>query len=118
LIGYAQNPNQEWRRLWKYSRGKKFVSHEPPILEGAGYYPMVPYEAENLDVVFRHEAYADYDQLKRKCQYYGYGTPSFDNWHNYLHSTEERIPVERILPWAPPTGVLVRYDFFNKRKAA
>lgn len=80
---YAQNPNQEWLRTWRFSPGAIWAAHEPPILVSfsddgltktdiAKIKPFTQDEMEQAGVVFQHFAYATEDQLNFKELYYGY----------------------------------------------
>lgn len=80
---YAQNPNQEWLRTWRYRPGATWATHEPPRLvvsdgetakpaDIARVNPFTQDEMEQLGVVFHHFAYATEDQLSFKELYYGY----------------------------------------------
>jgi glycosyltransferase involved in cell wall biosynthesis len=79
---YAQNPNQEWLRTWRYKPGAVWVSHEPPRLEEplangqwcnvAAINPFLHHETESKGLVFQHFAYVTSEQLRFKEQYYGY----------------------------------------------
>ncbi|MBD2627872.1 FkbM family methyltransferase [Trichormus variabilis] len=79
---YAQNPQQEWLRTWKYKPGSFWAAHEPPILvepllDGqhqniAAINPFLHDETEKNGLVFQHFAYVTSEQLRFKEQYYGY----------------------------------------------
>ncbi|MBW4558381.1 MAG: FkbM family methyltransferase [Trichormus sp. ATA11-4-KO1] len=79
---YAQNPNQEWLRTWRFRPGAFWVAHEPPVLVETlpnGQYknvatenPFLHQETENFGLVFQHFAYATKEQLQFKEKYYGY----------------------------------------------
>jgi glycosyltransferase involved in cell wall biosynthesis/predicted O-methyltransferase YrrM len=79
---YAQNPNQDWLRTWKFKPGAFWAAHEPPVLVEAradGEYqnlakinPFLHAETEQAGLVFQHFAYATKEQLLFKEQYYGY----------------------------------------------
>jgi glycosyltransferase involved in cell wall biosynthesis len=79
---YAQNPQQEWLRTWKFTPGALWVAHEPPILvipSADGQYqnvaainPFLHAETEKACLVFQHFAYSTKEQLIFKEQYYGY----------------------------------------------
>ena len=80
---YAQNPEQEWLRTWRYEPGAVWAAHEPPVLvagEGdaakttdiAKIKPFTQNDMEQAGVVFHHVAYATEQQLSFKELYYGY----------------------------------------------
>ncbi|MCJ2135819.1 hypothetical protein MKK69_17460 [Methylobacterium sp. J-026] len=81
---YAQNPNQEWLRVWNYKPGMIWHAHEPPILlkayHNAGNVqfrdmgrenPFSHAETESLGAVFDHLSYVLESQLAFKESYYG-----------------------------------------------
>jgi FkbM family methyltransferase len=79
---YAQNPQQEWLRTWRYKPGSVWVAHEPPRLEEplptgqwrdiASVNPFLHQETESHGLIFQHFAYATKEQLQFKEKYYGY----------------------------------------------
>ncbi|MFC5507986.1 glycosyltransferase family 4 protein [Bosea massiliensis] len=96
---YAQNPEQEWLRTWRFVPGAIWDAHEPPILvrtegEGAearkldiaGQNPFTHDEMERAGVVFHHFAYATPAQLSFKEQYYGYKGAT-EMWRNLNEQT-------------------------------
>ena len=79
---YAQNPQQDWLRTWRFKPGCVWVAHEPPILvenlpDGqqknvAALNPFRHAETEKEGLIFQHFAYVTPEQLSFKEQYYGY----------------------------------------------
>jgi hypothetical protein len=81
---YAQNPQQEWLRTWRYRPGAIWTAHEPPTLvthdsdhgakatDIAKINPFTQDEMERVGAVFHHFAYANEQQLAFKEIYYGY----------------------------------------------
>jgi hypothetical protein len=80
---YANNPQQDWLRTWRYRPGDYWASHSPPVLarkdaensslqDVARIYPFRHFETEAMGAVFQHFAYATEDQLAFKEIYYGY----------------------------------------------
>jgi glycosyltransferase involved in cell wall biosynthesis len=91
---YAQNPQQEWLRTWRYAPGATWAAHEPPMLVAAGgkagaatptdiarVNPFTQDEMEQEGVVFHHFAYATEAQLTFKEVYYGY-KDALARWRN------------------------------------
>lgn len=64
------NRAYEWLRLWKFTPGQHFVTHEPPALEGQKYFVLKPFTAM-LGLVFDHYAYLYRHQVEFKAKYYG-----------------------------------------------
>lgn len=79
---YAQNPKQEWLRVWRFEPGMKWDKHEPPVLagfdaDGNSYdvglkCPFTHREMELCGAVFDHFAYTTPEQARFKEAYYGY----------------------------------------------
>jgi glycosyltransferase involved in cell wall biosynthesis len=80
---YAQNPAQEWRRVWHFKPGDIWIAHEPPILKRRkrtpfsllnfrARKPFTQDETEAVGAVFQHCAYVTEAQLRFKETYYGY----------------------------------------------
>ncbi len=63
----------EWWRAWRYIPGMKFVSHEPPLLDGTLH--GIPYFKDETTAwfgKFDHYAYATESQVVYKEKFYGY----------------------------------------------
>lgn len=81
-FNYAQNPKQEWLRVWRFEPGMKWDKHEPPVLagydaDGEAYdvgqkAPFMHREMEMCGAVFDHFAYTTPEQARFKESYYGY----------------------------------------------
>jgi len=79
---YAQNPQQDWLRTWRFKPGAFWISHEPPRLvealpnsecrDVAAVNPFLHEETEKQGLVFQHFAYVTSEQLQFKEIYYGY----------------------------------------------
>lgn len=86
---YAQNPKQEWLRVWRFEPGMKWDKHEPPVLAGYGpggeaydvgqQAPFTHREMEMCGAVFDHFAYTTAEQARFKEAYYGY-TNAVEQW--------------------------------------
>ena len=95
---YAQNPNQEWLRVWKFRPGDDWTAHEPPILTGkrngnivdiGRHNPFMHDEMESIGAVFEHYAYVLPEQLKFKETYYGY-KGALKQWQNLQLDIEKK----------------------------
>lgn len=81
-FNYAQNPQQEWQRVWRFEPGMIWDKHEPPTLRSydanrvafdVGWKnPFTQREMEACGAVFDHFAYATVSQAQFKESYYGY----------------------------------------------
>jgi len=106
--GYAQNPEQEWRRAWRFRPGMKWLSHEPPVLAerlsdgswrdvGRGrIFTHAETEADGL--VFQHYAYATEGQVAFKEQYYGYAG-AVDAWRRLQAADRFPALLRETLSW-------------------
>jgi FkbM family methyltransferase len=105
---YAQNPQQEWLRTWRYKPGAVWVAHEPPRLveplpDGrwrnvAEVNPFVHEETEQLGLIFQHFAYVTPDQLRFKERYYGY-TNAVSNWEALQTQTKFPLLLREYFSW-------------------
>jgi glycosyltransferase involved in cell wall biosynthesis len=104
---YAQNPNSEWLRVWRYRPGMVWAAHEPPMLvrdDGHGREinvgleaPLWHGETEQAGLVFQHFAYVTEAQLRFKEVYYGY-TGAVEGWRR-LQQTERPDLLRNFFPW-------------------
>jgi glycosyltransferase involved in cell wall biosynthesis len=105
---YAQNPQQEWLRTWRYKPGSVWVAHEPPRLaeplpngqwrDIASVNPFTHDETENLGLVFQHFAYVTSEQLQFKEQYYGY-KDAVSQWQKLQAQTQFPVLLRQYFPW-------------------
>jgi len=105
---YAQNPNMEWLRTWRFSPGMRWAAHEPPVLaapapdgtwqDQARIKPFMHEDTEKAGLVFQHFAYATRTQVEFKEAYYGY-KGAVDRWE--LLQAQDRLPVplKGLIPW-------------------
>lgn len=69
---YGDHP-YEWLRAWRYIPGRRFVSHEPPVLEcDDPARRMSKTESRKLVGEFQHHAYATEEQCAFKQDFYSY----------------------------------------------
>ncbi|MCC5636096.1 FkbM family methyltransferase [Nostoc sp. CHAB 5844] len=105
---YAQNPQQEWLRTWRFKPGAFWAAHEPPVLvetvannqykNVAAVNPFLHQETENRGLVFQHFAYVTPEQLKFKEQYYGYKN-AVNQWNALQQVNQFPILLREFLPW-------------------
>jgi glycosyltransferase involved in cell wall biosynthesis len=97
--GYG-NRATEWCRAWRFTMGRKFVKHEPPIMTNQGL-GADRKETREYGLVFDHFSWVLPDQVKAKCLYYG-GQYSYDAWKR-LQSAEFPVSdLSQYLPWVGP----------------
>jgi glycosyltransferase involved in cell wall biosynthesis len=105
---YAQNPQQEWLRTWRYKPGSVWVAHEPPRLaeplpngqwrDIASVNPFTHEQTEQLGLVFQHFAYVTPEQLQFKEQYYGYKN-AVAQWQKLQEQTQFPVLLRQYFPW-------------------
>jgi glycosyltransferase involved in cell wall biosynthesis len=105
---YAQNPQQEWLRTWRFKPGAVWAAHEPPTLveplpngewrNVASVNPWLHEETEERGLVFQHFAYVIPEQLKFKEQYYGY-TNALLQWIALQQQTKFPVLLRQYLGW-------------------
>lgn len=69
--GQFGNRDGEWLRLWRYSPGMRFKTHEPPVMDGMTPKIMPVTTTMQYDLVFDHMAYATLEQVEFKAAFYG-----------------------------------------------
>ncbi|MGD1912676.1 MAG: FkbM family methyltransferase [Rivularia sp. (in: cyanobacteria)] len=105
---YAQNPQQEWLRTWKFKPGYVWAAHEPPVLveklpDGqlknlAAVNPFIHGDTEEQGLVFQHFAYTTKEQLKFKEEYYGY-KDAVSQWTTLQQQTKFPVLLRDYFAW-------------------
>lgn len=68
---YGNHSAYEWHRVWRFTPGMRFASHEPPAIQGMIEQPFTHSETEKEGLVFDHYAYATETQVAFKERFYG-----------------------------------------------
>ncbi|MFK0730674.1 MAG: glycosyltransferase family 4 protein [Gloeotrichia echinulata HAB0833] len=105
---YAQNPQQEWLRTWRFKPGGFWAAHEPPVLVETlpdGQYqnvaatnPFLHEETEKYDLIFQHFAYVTPKQLQFKEQYYGYKGAVYQ-WESLQNTNKLPVRLQEYFAW-------------------
>ncbi|BAT55078.1 Glycosyl transferase, group 1 [Nostoc sp. NIES-3756] len=105
---YAQNPQQEWLRTWRFKPGYIWAAHEPPILVeplADGQYrsvastnPFLHQETEAHGLIFQHFAYVTEEQLSFKEKYYGYKN-AVVRWKELQKNNRFPVFLREYFPW-------------------
>ncbi len=108
---YAQNPNQEWLRVWRFKPKMFWASHEPPVLaeaigpiENQQYInvgtktPFNHAETEKAGLVFQHMSYVIEEQVRFKERYYGY-KGAVEKWKALQVDTNREQKLRDYFPW-------------------
>ncbi|MBD2096298.1 FkbM family methyltransferase [Trichocoleus sp. FACHB-591] len=111
---YAQNPQQEWLRTWRYQPGCYWAAHEPPILvqpngdgwkDVASINPFLHQETEAKGLVFQHFAYVTLEQLEFKEKYYGY-VDACTQWQSLQAETRFPLLLRDYFAWVHDETVI------------
>lgn len=101
----------EWLRAWRYRRGMRFITHEPPNL--AGNKGRILSRTETLPTVglIDHFSWATEAQVAAKQRLYGKGYErALEGWRRLQENT--RWPVDDLrefLPWVGPGASAHKY---------
>ncbi|MEO0688507.1 MAG: glycosyl transferase family 1, partial [Cyanobacteria bacterium J06649_11] len=116
---YAQNPQQEWLRTWKFKPGYVWAAHEPPVLveklaDGqlknvAAVNPFMHKDTEKQGLVFQHFAYTTEEQLKFKEEYYGY-KGAVSQWTNLQQQTKFPVLLRDYFAWVGDNTTVDKAD--------
>lgn len=116
---YAQNPQQDWLRTWRFKPGYVWAAHEPPILVEnfpdsqprniATLNPFMHGETEKEGLIFQHFAYITPEQLKFKEQYYGYQN-AVGQWQKLQSQTKFPVYLREYFAWVRDNTTVARPD--------
>ncbi|MGB7712280.1 MAG: FkbM family methyltransferase [Microcoleus sp.] len=105
---YANNPQYEWLRTWRFKPGMVWATHEPPRLaeplpngkwrDVASINPFYHQETEKEGLIFQHFAYVTPNQLRFKEQYYGYKSAT-SQWLNLQQHTQFPVLLRQYFDW-------------------
>lgn len=105
---YANNPQYEWLRTWRFKPGMVWATHEPPRLaeplpngkwrDVAFVNPFRHQETEKEGLVFQHFAYVTPNQLRFKEQYYGYKNAT-SQWLTLQQQTHFPVLLRQYFDW-------------------
>jgi glycosyltransferase involved in cell wall biosynthesis len=115
---YAQNPNYEWQRAWRYTPGSSWVAHEPPILQNnrgqdlARLNPFNHFETEKQGLVFQHFSYVTKEQLLFKEQYYGY-KDALKKWELLQSNKSYPALLRDYFPWVKDSTIVEPINRFS-----
>lgn len=97
--GYGNNPG-EWLRIWRFTPGDKFESHEPPRLKQAAAGSCLNPDWLAMDgIAFDHYAWWSENQAAYKEQFYGYPA-ALQCWRNLQSNPVWPVKdLRQFLPW-------------------
>lgn len=101
LDTYGNRPG-EWLRAFRYEPGTKFLSHEPPVMEGRIDPFATREQTQEVGLVFDHWAYVFEKQVAYKERFYGYRN-AVAYWRRLQENTNWPVTdLQRFLPWVGP----------------
>jgi hypothetical protein len=111
---YANNPMQDWLRVWRFWPGMHFSTHEPPCLVTRDSWAVVgrinPFmhgSTEAAGLVFRHYAYVREEQVAFKEVYYGY-RGAVKSWRALQAHNDFPALLQPFMPWADSRAIVDR----------
>lgn len=116
-LGYSQNPNQEWLRVWRFRPGMEWISHEPPVLalpqsdgrllDVGRIAPFVHDETEEQGLVFHHASNVYEWQVRHKEHYFGY-KDAVKHWRRLQEHAVFPQKLRLFLPWVKDDATVAR----------
>lgn len=95
---YGNRWSYEWHRAWRFTPGQKFITHEPPVLEGTRPERILGHAfTACAGLVFDHMSYATHQQVAFKEVYYGY-PGAVAGWQK-LQAMRGPVDLRGVLPW-------------------
>lgn len=96
IPGTWTNNASMWDRVWRFSPGMQFKTHEPPELVNQGKRMFLGWEEEAL--WFQHYAYATEEQVRFKEKYYGYAG-AVEGWKRLQKNTVWPVRLTYFFSW-------------------
>lgn len=111
---YGNHSSYEWKRVWRFSPGDRFLTHEPPVMSQERLALM--HHVTEPVAVFDHMAYATRKQMEFRAKYYaGDSNPNANLWRNCLSGWDrlqavKEFPVKlnQFFPWVDDKALVVR----------
>jgi hypothetical protein len=85
--GWGEGNSLRYNRVWRWNKGDKFISHEPPLMTG-----QTNANTLQLPYRFRHHSYTDYETVKFKDNWYGGHEGILNNWASLNLASKESFP--------------------------
>lgn len=93
---YGNNPN-EWCRLWKLKNKTRWISHEPPRINGCTRFLSRDFTKQK-NWIFDHYAYILESQVAFKENFYNYHG-ALNSWKRLQEATNLPCKLNEYLPW-------------------
>lgn len=97
----------EWMRAWRYDKGAKFFTHEPPNFAGNRRDILDRNQTARMGLVFDHFAYATEAQVRYKERVYRY-RGAVEAWKRLQANTVWPCKLKDYLPWVDERAQAVR----------
>ena len=94
-----------WLRAWRYRKGMRFDSHEPPVLSGNKGEGIEACMTEAMGLRFDHMAWVTEEQVRFKSEFYGY-TGGLAGWKALQQHKKFPVEARHYLTWMIP-GTMV-----------
>lgn len=101
----GNNSRYEWRRAWRFTPGRTFVRHEPPLMRGENGWAITQADTEKLGLIFDHCAYMTQEQVEFKAKYYGRPT-LLKRWLAMQHHDQFPCKLSGFFPWIKDNAVI------------
>lgn len=100
--------DNSWLRAHRFTAGQRWISHEPPVLEGTSGYCMSRHQTARCGLIFDHHAYELESQVAFKAKFYGgrYWN-AVAAWKQLQQHTEFPTPLRQFFPWIPDDRTMV-----------
>jgi len=119
LGSFGNDPEIEWRRVWRYRPGDYWASYEPPKLmrrqagrpdrEVIGINPFTHQETWSMGLAFEHYAYATEEQMRFKESYLG-ESGSLIQWLKLQRDPRKEVLAGEFFPWIEKPVWAVKFD--------
>ena len=113
---YAQDPQVEWLRTWRFSPGMQWLAHEPPTLVSrdpsgrvfnvAAIAPFTHDDTEAAGARFQHFSYVTEEQIRFKQIYYAEGHA--ENWRRMNAELRRSRFLRDYFPWVTDLTMIER----------
>lgn len=97
----------EWMRAWRYEKGARFFTHEPPDFAGNRRDVMDRDHTERLGFVFDHYAYATEAQVAFKERIYRY-KGAVAGWRRLQENSHWPCRLKDFLPWVDDRATAIK----------
>ena len=112
----------EWCRAWRFFPGQRFISHEPPRLDGMEPVVMTHRYTERHALIFDHMAYATERQIIEKVNYYGSPnnkighlySDGVEGWRRLQDNTHWPVKVRDFLRFVKDDATAIRITEYDK----